>query len=121
MAQDFYMNPATDDWDLENDTTIRLCDSHEELVRQRLVINLLMILGEWFTDTTYGVAYFESIYGKNTKDAADAAFKQTIRNTEGVTSITKYASSLDKYIREYTLDFAVTSDTGEIVNIEVTL
>ncbi|MCP3921255.1 MAG: hypothetical protein GY714_01590 [Desulfobacterales bacterium] len=121
MAQDFYMSPVTDDWDLENNTTMRLCDTHEELVRQRLVINLLMVFGEWFTDTTYGVAYFESIYGKNTKAAADAAFKQTIRNTEGVTNINRYASSLDKYTREYTLEFSITSDTGEIVNIEVTL
>ncbi len=121
MAQDFYMSPVTDDWDLADNTTMRLCETQEELVRQRLVINLLMFFGEWFTDTTFGVAYFESIYGKNTKEAADAAFKQTIRNTEGVTNITKYASSLDKYAREYTLDFAVTSDTGVIVNIEVTL
>ncbi len=121
MAQDFYMSPATDDWYLEDNTTIRLCNTQQELIRQRLVINLLMILGEWFTDTTYGVAYFESIYGKNTKEAADAEFKQTIRNTEGVISITRYASSFDAITREYTLEFSVTTDTGTINNIEVTL
>ena len=121
MAQDFYIDPATQDWFLEDGTTIRVCDTEEELVRQRLEINLKMIRGEWFADVNYGVPYFESIYGKRPLNEVDAVFKTTIRRTEGVNSITNYVSTLDAKTRTYKAQFSVLTDTGPIENIEVTI
>ena len=120
MTQDFFIDAATNDWSLENGTTIRLCETQEELIRQRLAINLNLFFGEWFANTNIGVPYFESVYGKNTKNSADSVFRQTIKDTEGVIKITSFNSDVSKD-RKYTLTFSVTSDTGPIENIEVTL
>lgn len=119
MAQDFFIDSVTDDWVLQGGTTIRLCETQEELIRQQLFINLSVFSTEWFADVTYGVTYFESIFGKNNKESADAIFKATIRNTEGVTAITKFLSSIDSTTRKYSLTFSVLTDTGEITDIEV--
>jgi len=121
MAQDFYIDPSTDDWSLEDGTTIRMCETYQELVRQTLEINLKMIRGEWFANTNYGVPYFESVYGKNTTDQVDAVFKSTIRNTEGVIKIVKFNSSLNNRTRVYTLVFSVSTVEGIIENIEVVI
>ncbi len=103
MAQDFFMDETTDDWFLVNGTTIRLCDTQQELIRQRVLINLKLFLGEWFANTAIGVPYFQSVFGKN---------------TPGVTSITRFDSSVDNE-RKYTLVFSLTSDEGPIDNIQV--
>ena len=120
MAQDFFLDPTTDDWALENGTTIRLCASEQELTRQLLLINLSLFFGEWFANTTIGIPYFESIFGKNTQNATDAIFRSAIRNTVGVISITKFLSSVSTD-RIYTLNFSVLSESGPIQNIEVTI
>ncbi len=121
MAQDFYIDPATEDWALEGGTTIRMCDTHEELTRQRLEINLQMYRGEWFANLNYGVPYFQSVFGKNTKDEVDAIFKSTIRNTEGVIKITSFTSTTNSKTRGYSLVFSVVTTLGTIENIEVTV
>ena len=121
MAQDFYIDPKTGDWSLENGTTIRMCNNYQELTRQRLLIRLSMFRGEWFADVNFGIPYFESIYGKDNQAATDSILKAAIRNTEGVIRITKFLSELDKKTRLYTLTFSVTTREGAIDNIEVTL
>ena len=118
MAQDFFMDETTDDWFLVNGTTIRLCDTQQELIRQRVLINLKLFLGEWFANTAIGVPYFQSVFGKNTKAITDSVFRSTIKNTPGVTSITRFDSSVDNE-RKYTLVFSLTSDEGPIDNIQV--
>jgi len=118
-GNDFYIDPATGDWSLEGGTTIRMCETEEELTRQRLALNLRLFLGEWFADTTIGIPYFESIYGKNSKNDVDAIFKAAIRKTDGVIKITKFNSTLDKVTRKYTLVFSVTTETGKINDYEV--
>ena len=121
MAQDFYIDPATNDWALTGGTTIRMCESFEELTRQRLQITLSMFRGEWFADTNFGVPYFQSVFGKNTLFEVDAIIKSQIRSVEGVIKILEFNSSLDKQIRKYTATFSVLSDQGTIENIEVSL
>lgn len=120
MAQDIFIDPTTDDWFLEDGTTLRLCLDQQELIRQRLVINLKLFLGEWFANTTIGIPYFESVFGKNTKKVADAVFKTAIRNSEGVIRITDFLSSVSTD-RQYSLTFSVLSESGAIQNIEVSI
>ena len=119
MAQDFFIDAATNDWFLVDGTTIRLCESKQELIRQQLAINLRMIRGEWFANTNYGIPYFTSVYGKNTQDEVDLIFKSAIRNTDGVLAITRFSSSIDKQTRKYTLVFSVQTEVGPITDIEV--
>ena len=118
MAQDFFMNEATDDWDLDNGTTIRLCNTQQELIRQRILINLRFFLGEWFANTAIGVPYFRSVFGKDTKQATDTIFRETIKAVPGVLKITQFVSSVDNE-RKYTLTFSVTSEEGPINDIIV--
>lgn len=123
MAQDFYIKQGTGyhDWFLEDGTTPVVCPDIQSLVRQRISINLKMIMGEWFADINYGVPYFESIFGKNTKDATDSIIRNTILQTEGVTGLSSYTSSVDNTTRKITIRFSATTDSGTINNFEVTL
>ncbi len=122
MSQDFYINPDTHDIDLVDGTQLRLCEDKRELIRQKLEIRLLKIRGEWYINLLDGVPYFESIFGKNKKKAADAIFKRTIKNTEGVIKITRFESELsEKDGRLYRLKFSVTTDEGPIDDLEVNL
>lgn len=118
MAQDIFID-SNDDWELVDGTTFRLCESFEELTRQRVLINLRVFRGEWFANRNFGIQYFQSVYGKNTKNAVDAIFKNVIRRTEGVTKITNFNSSLDNETRKYTLTFSFLTEQGEITDAEV--
>ena len=118
MSQDFYIDPATNDWSLEGGTTLRLCADKKELIRQKLHIRLTKFRGEWFIDLDDGVPMFESVYGKDTKNAADAIYKGVIKNTEGVTKLRKFKSEVST-ARKYTLTFSVDTEEGPIDDLEV--
>lgn len=119
MAQDLYIDSVTNDWFLEGGTTLRLCSTFEELIRQRLYIKLLTVKGEWEFDKLLGVPYFTSVYGKSNKNAVDAIFTREIRNTEGVLSIVNFESNIDLNSRKYSLTFSVETEKGVITGIEV--
>jgi len=118
MSNDLYMNPATGDIDVASGTTIRLCDTVEELTRQRLEITLRTFLGEWFANTEFGVPYFQSIYGKGTKGATDVAIKNVINSVDGVTKLIYYKSTVDKALRKILIDFKVVGESGEIISLQ---
>jgi len=121
MSNDFYIDSTTQDWSLEGGTTIRMCETLEELIRQQLAINLRMFRGEWFANLNYGVAYFNSVFGKRDAREVDAVFKETIRNTDGVLSISDYSSEIEPETRKYKLRFSVVTQTGNLDDIEVIL
>lgn len=123
MPQDLYIKQGTGSHDLylENDTTLVLCPDVQSLVRQRVAINLKLIYGEWFANTTLGVPYFESIFGKGTKDVADSIIRETISNTEGIVLLTSYTSSVDQQSRILTVRYTAECESGVIENEEVTL
>ena len=120
MSQDFFIDPATNDWSLEGGTTLRLCADKKELIRQKLHIRLSKVRGEWFIDLDDGVPLFESVFGKDTQKAADTIYKSIINNTEGVTKIIKFSSEVSTE-RKYTLTFSVETDEGPIDDLEVTV
>lgn len=64
-----------------------------EAVGQRVVTRLLLILGEWFLDTTDGTPWNDGILGKTNQMTRDRAIKNRILGTEGVLAITEYSSS----------------------------
>ena len=120
MTQDFYVDPATHDWPLEGGTTFRLCETQEELTRQKLEIRLKKIRGEWFVDGLDGVPYFQSVYGKNPKNQVDAIFKSVIRNTQNITKITRFKSEVSEAEgRLYKLTFSAKTPFGELKDVEV--
>lgn len=87
-----------------------------QTVAQRLKIRLLTFQGELFTDTTYGVPFWQRILGikQTSKSALDLIFQQKILEEEGVKEIVTFSSTFRN--RQYSLTFQV-----KVVNGEVTL
>ncbi|WP_175992604.1 hypothetical protein [Burkholderia vietnamiensis] len=80
-----------------------------ETVAQAVLTRLRLLRGEWFLDTTAGMPWFPDVIGKYTTGTADAAIRECILGTTGVTEITSYSSSRDPETR--TLNVAVTINT----------
>jgi len=89
--------------------------SKTEVVQQRLLIRLRTFYGEWFLNDTYGVPYFERILGhKVTKDSVDAIFQDQIHQEAGVAGIVEFNSQFNSAGRQYSCQFRVRVDNGEI-------
>jgi len=83
---------------------------------QRVEINLLNFLGEWFRDVDVGVPYLQTLLGRrNSLEAADVEIKATIINTENISTITQYSSSIDND-RKLTVIFSATLESGGAIN-----
>lgn len=90
-----------------------------DVIGQRLTIRLLTFLGEWRYRTSYGVPYYQRVFGKRQrKSDIDSVFQTEILKEPGVKSIVDFESTLDN--REYSLSFRVRIDTGDITdNIQI--
>ena len=104
-----------------NGKDFKLTGTVAESLAQRLKIKLLTFYGEWFLDSTEGIDYYGSIYGKNrSKQAIDTLFMTKILEEDDVTSIASFESEIDKVTREYNLSFNVlTTDTSETVPVGI--
>ena len=92
-----------------------------DYVVQKLKIRLQFIKGEWYIDTTAGLAYFEDIWVKNPNlSTVDADIKATIIETPFVNSIISYSSIYDSTKRKLTVAFEVDTVFG-IVSLKETL
>lgn len=111
------------DIDLGDNYTITLCDTEEQLVRQRIMITFGVNRGEWDYDLDYGVPWLEndsnkiSILSKVPKAVFDGYIKQAILTREGVESILEYNSTPDPKTRVITTTVKVLSTSGEIITI----
>lgn len=68
--------------------------------------------GEWYLDLTEGTPYVKQILGEGTRDLYDQAIQERILDTEGVTGITDYASSLDETTRALSVSATITTIYG---------
>jgi len=66
-----------------------------EAVAQAVHTRLRLTTGEWYLDTTEGTPWATDVLGKYTGSRYDAAIRQRILGTQGVTELTAYSSSLD--------------------------
>jgi hypothetical protein len=65
-----------------------------EGVAQKVQTRLLLFLGEWFLDQTVGTPWFQQIIGYNTAANRDVALRTVILQTNGVTALSNYSSSV---------------------------
>lgn len=92
-----------------------------ESVRQRVMTRLLLLLGEWFLDTSDGVPYLQEIMVKpaNT-DHARSIIAQRILDTEDVTAVSVLSFSFDHQTRVFTIQTTVLTAFDTSVDIQVT-
>lgn len=112
---DIILDPTNHDMQIVN-KDILLFQSLEELTAQKLKIRLLSYRGEWFRDISTGIPYLQTVLGRrNSLESADVEIKTTIVNTENVSTITQYSSSIDNN-RKLTVIFSVTLESGGNIN-----
>lgn len=119
MATDIVLESSTHDIRITN-KDIQLFTTIEDLTVQKVKINLLNFRGEWFRDITTGIPYLQEILGvRNNKDVADTLIKNAILNTDNITSIISYSSSINEDRKLLVLFSAMTNSGTIIDNISV--
>ncbi len=119
MALDIAVGRKSHDLVFENGDLI-LIDGAER-VYQQIKITLLTFLGEWFLDTTFGIPYFEQIFGKVGRSSTiENIFRAKISEVPDVTSIPSLTVSLDNATRICTVQFNAMTEFG-LINRSVVL
>jgi hypothetical protein len=83
-----------------------------EAVAQAVQTRLRLGLAEWFLDTTDGTPWTTQVLGKYTKDQYDAAIRDRILGTQGVTQIDSYSSTLNTTTRTLTIACTIETQYG---------
>jgi hypothetical protein len=101
-----------------------LLETTQESVRQRLQTKYRTSKGEWFLNTTYGIPYFDGVFGgvttqgilgKNySKSEIDAIFINETNIETDVIRITRFNSELNRLSRAYDVDLEVLTTDGLI-------
>lgn len=93
-----------------------------DAIRQRLLQNLRLFLGEWFLDTSKGVPYYQFILVKNPNlDLVEATIKNVILKTEGMQELTKFEFGYDNSLRALSVTFEAKSTTGETIKLRTSV
>lgn len=81
-------------------------------VAQAVLTRLKLLQGEWFLDVTEGTPYLQKVMGYNTV-SRDQVIKQRILQTQGVTSIVDYNSTLDPRTRAFSVTATIDTIYGQ--------
>ena len=114
---DLYLNPLTNDLDLTNNR-LSITNSIDELARQKLFITLSTFRGEYFANINFGIPYLANDHNnvqlleKNAKELLDIELQSAILDTDGITSIAEYISTLNTN-RELAVSFTAITETGQ--------
>ncbi len=84
-----------------------------EAVAQAIQTRLRLTLGEWFLDVTDGTPWNTQVLGKYTRDQYDAAIRDRILGTPGVTEIVSYSSVADTQARKLTITVTINTQYGQ--------
>jgi hypothetical protein len=80
-----------------------------EAVAQAIKTRFLLWYGQWFLDTTEGTPWIQSVLGKQKPDTYNLAIRKRILETQGVSSITAFNTTVDGTTRRVT--FTATVET----------
>lgn len=115
--KDLKLNPSTHDLMIEKNDFAFV--NGEDSIRQRIKIRLKFIFGEWFLDLTKGIKYIEIMSEKPANmETLDNAVKTAISETNGVTSLISYESSLDKKNRIFSISYSVLTEYSNVLTNE---
>ena len=74
--------------------------------------SLELWLGEWYIDITQGTPWIEGVLGKHSQAMADATVQTQILNTQGVTGIASFQSTIDPDTRAYSVTATINTVYG---------
>lgn len=83
-----------------------------DAVGQAVMTRLRLLRGEWFLDTTEGTPWATEVLGKYTGATYDAAIRQRILGTQGVTELASYSSNLDTERRHLSVTATINTIYG---------
>lgn len=88
------------------------------MVAQLVKSRLLTLLGEWQQDTSIGLPWFDSFFGKNSRVAdIQSALANVIRTTPHVLQLVDLQVNADYHARTLSVTFNALSDFGDINEI----
>lgn len=76
-------------------------------IPQTVQTRISTFLGEYFYNKNYGIPYWDALKNQANIEALNMALKRTIEGTNGVTSISKFQSTLDSVQRSYSITAVV--------------
>lgn len=122
---DFYLDPTTNDISLVNGD-FRLCETVEDLARQKVYVTLSVNRGSWKFNVNFGVPWLENdnsstqILGKVPRGVVDGYIQQAILSRTGVTSIREYTSVWDKVAGTMDIEFKAGTEEG-VISVSTTI
>lgn len=103
-THDLVIDPATGDLQLL---------SAARRIAQQIKVTLLVFLGEWFLDTSFGMPYLESILVKNPRlGTINAVFRARIIDVPGVIRVRRLEFDIDRVQRALTVTFEAETTEG---------
>lgn len=112
MSYDLQLDTLTHDLVIAPPGDVQLVDGAAR-VAQQIKVTLLMFLGEWFLDTSFGVPYLEEILVKNPKFAGiNALLRARIIDVPGVTRIRALTMDFNRQGRALTVTFNAETPFG---------
>ena len=113
LGPDLMLDPDTHDLQVIDGDLVVATD-----VAQAVKIRILFVRGEWFLNLQAGTRYFEVVWIKpvNLEHVA-AELRGRILGTPRIDAITKFVLDFDENTRTLTLDWAATTDEGEIADV----
>lgn len=81
-------------------------------VGQAVETGLMLWQGEWYLDTSQGTPYVAGVLGKTPQATADATIQNQVINTQGVTDISSYKSTVDDQKRAFTVELSIDTIYG---------
>lgn len=90
-----------------------------DCVAQAVLTRLRLLRGEWFLDVTAGTPYVPLIFAKHTEETYDLALRECVLETQGVTGITEYESTMDGNTRKLTVSMKIDTAYGQAILQEV--
>lgn len=89
----------------------------KEAVVQAIQTKILLLRGEWWEDIYEGTELFSKMLGRdisdNTKDQIDILIKDRVLDVEGVLSIKKFDSQIEKRTRTYKASILIETIYGD--------
>ncbi|MFJ5452935.1 hypothetical protein ACIPT4_07760 [Pectobacterium jejuense] len=80
-----------------------------EAVAQAVKTRFELWLGQWFLDTAAGMPWIQTVLGKQRQDAYNLAIRQHILETQGVSSISEFNTTVNSATRR--VSFTATIET----------